>query len=256
MNSLKQSAPVISLKSVALDYQVYTANSASLRGAVLNALVGGALGRDKAGHITVKALRGVNIEVCEGDRVALYGHNGSGKTTALRVAAGVYEPSQGTVSVRGSISAMLDLNVGMSPDASGRSNVRLLGLHRGLKPKKINAMMDDIEAFSQLGNFFDLPVRTYSAGMMARLGFAFATALDPDVLILDEWITPGDAEFLKRASQRMVSHAENARALLLASHSVQVIKDVCNKVYVLEKGKVTDFGPPAEVFARIEAKAI
>jgi ABC-type polysaccharide/polyol phosphate transport system ATPase subunit len=254
MTSERKSTPVISLKSVTLNYVIHSAGQASLRGAVLSALVGGALGQDKGGHVNVKALRGVTIDVDEGDRVALYGHNGSGKTTALRVAAGVYEPNSGAVRVRGSISAMLDLNVGMSPDASGRSNIRLLGLHRGLKSARINAMMDDIEEFSQLGSFFDLPIRTYSAGMMARLGFAFATALDPDILILDEWITPGDAEFLKRASERMVSHADNARALLMASHSIPVIKDVCNKVYVLEKGLVIDKGPPDEVFARLESK--
>ena len=121
MKSEKQAGPVISLKSVTLTYDVYTANAASLRGTVLSALVGGAIGRDKAGHVSVRALRGVTIDVCEGDRVALYGHNGSGKTTALRVAAGVYEPTGGSVHVRGSVSAMLDLNVGMSQ--IGRAHV-------------------------------------------------------------------------------------------------------------------------------------
>lgn len=247
-----KSRPVISLRGVDLVYQILSGSRASLRGSVLNALVGGVIGQDGGGRILVRALDNFNLQVEEGERVALYGHNGSGKTTALRVAAGVYEPTRGLVEVRGSVSAMLDINVGMSPEATGRSNVRLLGLHRGLSLRAINNMMDDIEKFSQLGEFFDLPIRTYSAGMMSRLGFAFATALDPDILILDEWITPGDAEFLKRASERMVSHAANARALLMASHSIGVIKDVCTRVVVLERGYILDEGPPNEVFARLQ----
>ena len=120
--------------------------------------------------------------------------------------------------------------------------------------KQITALIPDIEEFSELGMFFDMPVRTYSSGMLTRLGFAFATAVDPDILILDEWITPGDAAFLNRASERMSSHAGNARALLLASHSVEIIKRVCTRVIVLERGVIVEDGPPLEVFDRLDSQ--
>jgi ABC-type polysaccharide/polyol phosphate transport system ATPase subunit len=130
----------------------------------------------------------------------------------------------------------------------------LLGLHRGLSRKQITALIPDIEEFSELGMFFDMPVRTYSSGMLTRLGFAFATAVDPDILILDEWITPGDAAFMNRAAERMSSHAGNARALLLASHSVEIIKRVCTRVIVLERGVIVEDGPPLEVFDRLDSQ--
>lgn len=252
--SRPSSAPVIELRGVDLIYRVFTTSESSLRGSVLKALVGGRLGKDASGHVVVQALNNLNITIYEGERVALYGHNGSGKTTALRVAAGVYEPTRGQVLTRGNVSAMLDLNVGLSPDASGRSNIMLLGLHRGLSRKQITALIPDIEEFSELGMFFDMPVRTYSSGMLTRLGFAFATAVDPDILILDEWITPGDAAFMNRAADRMSSHAGNARALLLASHSVEIIKRVCTRVIVLERGVIVEDGPPLEVFDRLDSK--
>jgi len=253
MHDTKHAVPLISLRGVSLIYPVLSVAEASLRRDVVRKLVGGKVGRDRSGGVAVQALDNINIKIEEGERVALYGHNGSGKTTLLRVAAGVYHPTRGDVSISGRVSAMLDISMGMSAEATGRQNIRLLGLHRGIPRKDVEAIIPDIEEFSELGHFFDLPIKTYSAGMTTRLAFAFATAIEPDVLILDEWITPGDASFIARATQRMAEHAARARILLLASHAIPIIKQVCTRVIVLEKGRIVDDGDPESVFARLEA---
>jgi lipopolysaccharide transport system ATP-binding protein len=248
------SIPAIQTQGISLVYPIYDANQGSLKREIVRHLVGGRVGKTAGGQAAVRALHNVTVSIENGERVALYGHNGSGKTTLLRVLAGILEPTQGEVRINGVISAMLDVNLGMSPDATGRDNITLLGLYHGLSPKAIKAMVPEIEDFAQLGHFFDLPVRTYSAGMLTRLGFAFATSVQPDILILDEWLAPGDAEFMQRATGRMREHAERARAVVIATHSRSIINDFCTRVVVLEQGRIVADGPPASVLPALDQR--
>jgi len=178
----------------------------------------------------------VNLELRAGDRLGLVGHNGSGKTTLLRALSGAYEPDDGQVEVQGRIAALLDLSLGIDPLVTGFENMRLRGRIAGLSAREVEARMDEIAEFSGLGAFLAMPVKTYSAGMRARLAFAAATAVEADVLLMDEWIAVGDAEFQKLAHRRLLSLVERAGILVLASHDHDLLRLYCNKVMRLDGG--------------------
>jgi ABC-type polysaccharide/polyol phosphate transport system ATPase subunit len=241
------SAPAIVVDNIGLNYPVYTIKSQSIRRTALQ-VVGGRLFRTKNNSVVVRALEDVSFTIYNGERVALFGHNGSGKTTLLRVISEIYTPTSGRIETHGKISAILDVGFGMSIEATGRENMYLLGLNRGIPRKVITALIPEIEDFAELGGFFDMPVRTYSAGMVTRLAFSFATAISPDILVLDEWLAPGDAEFIQRAMDRMQNFAAQARVLVVASHNKELIKSLCSRVIVLEKGQVIFDGDPLIYF--------
>lgn len=200
--------------------------------------VGGRIGR-RLGAADVIALDGVNLDLRPGDRLGLIGHNGSGKTTLLRALSGAYQPDAGRLEVTGRIAALLDLTLGLDPTATGFQNIRLRGRLAGLSGREIEAQMDDIAEFSGLGPFLAMPVKTYSAGMQARLAFAVATAVDCDVLLMDEWITVGDAEFQTLAHQRLMRLMEQAGILVLATHDAQLLRTYCNKIMRLDAGRAS-----------------
>src|SRR4030081_3789081 len=206
----------------------------------------GGRGEDRgsgASHrITVEALRNVSMEFRTGDRVALVGNNGAGKTTLLRVMAGIYEPVTGVVKSRGRISPMFDISLGIDGDISGYDNIRLRGLILGLPAREIEERMADIAEFTELGDYLDIPVRTYSSGMMTRLTFAVATCFSPEILLMDEWIVAGDAGFLAKAQQRIESFVKQAGILVLASHSSDLCRQWCNKAIWMERGEGKQFG--------------
>lgn len=232
----------IQLTSVDLDYHVYSVRAQSLRTAVMNLAVGGRMYRGQGDVTLVRALSGVSLSVNEGDRLALVGHNGSGKTTLLKVIAGIYEPTRGAIRIDGEITSMIAINAGLDMEASGRRNIQKLGLMRGFSKQVIRAREESIIEFSRLGGFIDLPVRTYSAGMLARLMFSVATEFDADILVLDEWLSAGDAEFMEQASSRMSRMVESARIVVIASHDFELVKRVCNKVCELNAGRIVFFG--------------
>ncbi|MDO1559019.1 ABC transporter ATP-binding protein [Brevundimonas sp. 2R-24] len=236
------SAPVIEAEHLRLHYPVLSMRARSLRNAVLNRAVGGRLLKAKHETVTVLALDGISFTLEEGDRLAIIGPNGSGKSTLLKVLAGIYEPDTGRVSVRGKVSSFLDLSFGLEHEATGRENVKTMLRLKGLKKDEIEARIPEIVAFSGLENYFELPVRTYSSGMFARLLFSTATAIDTDVLVMDEWLSAGDAEFVERATARMNAMFSSARVAVLATHNPKLVDTVCNKVLVLEKGKPLYFG--------------
>jgi lipopolysaccharide transport system ATP-binding protein len=187
-----------------------------------------------------------------GDRLGLVGHNGSGKTTLLRALSGAYEPDEGAIEVQGHIAALLDLNLGIDPSATGYDNIRLRGRIAGLSAREVDARMDEIADFSGLGPFLAMPVKTYSAGMQARLAFAAATAVEADVLLMDEWIAVGDADFQKIAHKRLLKLVERAGILVLASHDTDLLRLYCNKVMRMEGGvasPVTDIKKLDELMA-------
>jgi lipopolysaccharide transport system ATP-binding protein len=217
-------------------FPVYGVDAKSLKKHLARVTVGGRLGASMAGATEVTALTNLNLELRAGDRLGLVGHNGSGKTTLLRALSGAYEPDQGQIEVHGRIAALLDLSLGIDPTATGLDNIRMRGRIAGLSGREIEARLADISEFSGLGPFLAMPLKTYSAGMQARLAFAAATSVEADVLLMDEWIAVGDADFQKLAHGRLLKLVERAGILVLASHDVDLLRLYCNKVMRLKGG--------------------
>ena len=194
-------------------------------------------------------LDGVSLGVGAGDRIGVVGRNGDGKTTLLRVLAGIYEPVSGSLRVQGSLNALLDPSLGMNPELTGRENILLRGLYAGLPKAALPRLEDDVTEFAELSDFIDLPVRIYSAGMVVRLGFALATAIKPQILLMDEWFLAGDAGFLEKARLRLEEMVRGADILVLSTHQTDIIRAWCTRVLWLDQGQVRADGPPDEVLA-------
>jgi ABC-type polysaccharide/polyol phosphate transport system ATPase subunit len=188
----------------------------------------------------IRALDRINVEVLEGQRIGLVGHNGAGKSTFLRVLAGIYEPTEGRIAVQGRVACILDLTAGLDPELTGYENVVRVGMLQGLTYRAAAALRPDIEEFTELGTHLELPVHTYSAGMTARLTFALATAGRPEILLLDEVIGAGDANFQAKARKRLETLMSAAKILVLASHSEELLHIYCNRMLVLEKGQIVN----------------
>lgn len=230
--------PRITLEEASVSFPIYQGGSRSLKKHLLFHGTGGQLASDAKERITVEALREVSISIEAGDRVALVGANGAGKTTLLRVMAGVYEPTRGIVTSCGRISPIFDIAVGIDGDLSGYDNIRLRGMLLGLTADEIESHIPDIAEFTELGDYLEVPVRTYSSGMMTRLTFGVATCFSPEILLMDEWIMAGDAGFLAKAQRRIESFVERANILVLASHSVDICRQWCTKAVWLERGRI------------------
>jgi lipopolysaccharide transport system ATP-binding protein len=238
----------IELFGVTLDYPVYSVRAQSLRSSVAKLAVGGRLMKDQRDIAVVRALSNIAFKVEEGDRLGIIGHNGSGKTSLLKVLAGIYEPTEGVITVEGRVTSMISAGAGVDPEASGLQNIYNVALMRLVRKSVIRERIPSIVEFAELGAFIDMPVKTYSAGMMSRLMFGVATELDADILILDEWMGAGDASFHDKASARMKRFVENAKMVILGTHNLGLVRDVCNKVCVLEGGRMSYFGPVDEYF--------
>ena len=226
------------LENVSVSFPIYHGGSRPLKKSLLFRGSGGQLANDASHRIVVQALRNVSLEFRTGDRVALIGANGAGKTTLLRAMAGIYEPVTGVVKSLGRISPMFDISLGIDGDISGYDNIRLRGLILGLSANEIEDRMTDIVEFTELGDYLDIPVRTYSSGMMTRLTFAVATCFAPEIVLMDEWIVAGDAAFLAKAQQRIQTFVKKAGILVLASHSSEICREWCNKAVWMERGEV------------------
>jgi ABC-2 type transport system ATP-binding protein/lipopolysaccharide transport system ATP-binding protein len=237
----------IMLQNINVDFPIYSGGGRSLKKTLVAIGTGGRINRG-GGRVSVEALREVSFTLEHGDRLGLVGHNGAGKTTLLRVMAGVYEPTAGLVRVQGRISTIFDFTLGLDFDATGYENIALQGMLLGLSKQDIASLVDEIAAFTDLGGYLDMPIRTYSAGMLTRLAFAVATAIDPEILLMDEWIAAGDAEFFHRAEARLHALVERAGILVLASHNLDLIRRYCNKVLWLEHGRLKAIGELEEVF--------
>lgn len=233
----------LTLDNVSVSFPIYHGGSRSLKKSILFRGSGGHLATDANQRIMVEALRDISLQLQAGDRVALIGSNGAGKTTLLRVLAGIYEPVSGTVTTRGRISPMFDIALGIDSEISGYDNIRLRGMILGLSAKEIEERIPDIIEFTELGDYLNLPVRTYSSGMMTRLTFAVATCFAPEVLLMDEWIMAGDATFLNKAKSRIESFVAKASILVLASHSLETCRRFCNQAIWMHQGRIKDAGP-------------
>jgi lipopolysaccharide transport system ATP-binding protein len=238
--------PALSIRGVTLDYSIYSVRAQSLRSAVTNMAVGGRLLRGPSDVTVVRALNNVSFKLSEGDRLGLVGHNGSGKTSLLKVLAGIYEPTRGEVHVDGRVMSMIAMGAGLDAEATGIQNIRNLALMQMMSNREIERRMPAIIDFCELGAFIHMPFKTYSAGMQSRLVFAVATELDMDILIMDEWIGAGDAQFMKKASERLTGRVQQAGIVVVATHDENLVRNVCNKVGVMEGGQLTYFGPVSE----------
>ena len=239
---------VIEVERLSVDFPLYHGNARSLKRVVFRT-VSGRMATDTKHRTVVQALRDVNFRLRGGDRLGLIGGNGAGKTTLLRTLAGIYEPQGGRVYVRGSLNALLDPNLGMNVDLTGRENIMLRGLYSGLTLAAIPRLEEDVAEFAELGEFLDLPVRVYSSGMVVRLGFALATAIRPQVLLMDEWFLAGDATFMEKARVRLEDMVRGADILVLSTHVVEVVLNWCTRVIWLDQGKVRADGPAEAVLS-------
>ena len=243
------------LRDIGVEFPIYSGGSRSLKKVLFNRTTQGNLARDARDRITVQALSDVSLDIADGDRLAIIGANGAGKSTLLKVLAGIYAPTRGLIQACGRVSALLSASVGLNPDATGRENIITLGMFMDVHPREMRARVEEIADFTELGYYIDMPVRTYSSGMMVRLCFAVATSVRPQILLMDEWLAAGDAAFLTKARQRMEDFLSGASILALASHSLPLLKEWCNRAVLLDHGRIAAMGSVEEVAAFYEATA-
>lgn len=222
----------------------------SFRHEMLVNKVGGIFNTELKGErkeiIKISAIKNLSFELNTGDRLGLIGHNGAGKSTLLRTLAGCYVPTAGSLDIDGSVMSILSLGAGMDLDFTGYENIRLYGLHLGLSHSEIQDRIADVAEFTELGPFLDMPVRTYSSGMMLRLSFAVVTSINPEILLIDEVFGAGDAKFYNKAKERMEALLEKSSLLVLATHSGALIQEYCNKALVLAEGQEIFYGDAQE----------
>lgn len=200
-----------------------------------------------------EALRGISFDVRDGEVLGLIGRNGSGKSTALKIIAGVFEPTSGKAEVTGRVAPLIELGAGFHHDLTGRENIVLNGLMLGFSRKEILAKESSIIEFAGLGEFIDSPVKQYSSGMFMRLAFSIATEIDPEILLIDEILSVGDAEFQEKCDARMRDFRRRGKTIVLVSHSVVAVQTICDRVILLDRGRILADGPPKQVVEQYEA---
>lgn len=236
----------VTFENVCVDFPIYNARSRSLKNAVMQAATGGRVDFG-AKETIIHSLHNVSFSLQPGDRVGLIGHNGAGKSTLLRTLGRVYEPTSGKAIIEGEVGSLVDISLGINKEATGRENIYIRGALLGLSSKQIQENFDEIVEFSELGDFIDMPVRTYSSGMHLRLAFSVATIIRPEILLMDEWLSVGDASFNKKAKRRMTDLVASSEILVIATHSRKLIQDTCNRVLWFEHGQLKMDGDPQSV---------
>lgn len=235
----------ISLKNVSVSFPIFTGSTRSLRQEIFSTL-GGSIS-EHAKTTFVHALHDITLEIEQGDRLGIVGHNGAGKTTLLRVLSGIYPPSSGDLEIQGDVTTLTDVSLGMDTEATGWQNIIFRSVMMGKTYSEAKALSPAIADFSELGEFLDLPVRTYSTGMFMRLAFAISTAFTPDILVLDELIGAGDAAFQTKSLTRLRGLLDESNIIVISSHNLGIIKEHCNKAVYLGKGRVLAQGGVDEV---------
>jgi len=217
-------------------------NTRSFKKQLIRATTGGLIDFAENKVITINALTDINLKLEEGEQLGLIGHNGAGKSTLLRVLAKIYEPTHGVADINGKVTALLDVMLGMDPESTGNENIILRGILHGLTRKKITEMQDEIGEFTELGDYLKMPVRTYSSGMQLRLAFSIATSVTPEILILDEVVGAGDAQFIHKAKERINKMIKHSDIVVIASHDLEIIRSLCTKVLWLDAGRIKYYG--------------
>lgn len=234
-----------------VDFPIFDARTRSLKQTFLGA-AGGAIGRNSSNVVVVEALKNINLHLREGDRVGLVGHNGAGKSTLLRLLSGIYEPTRGSADVRGRVAPVFDLGVGMDPEISGYENIIIRGLFLGQTRQQMQEKMEEIAEFSELGEYLDMPLRTYSSGMRIRLALGVVTSIDPEILLLDEGLGAVDAAFMRKARNRLKDMVRRSGLLVFASHSNEFLAQLCDKAIWIDHGEVALAGSVEEVVRAYE----
>lgn len=237
----------IKFNNASIDIPVFNTNSRSLKNKIIQVASIGKLGNDSSGHIIVKILKNLNFELKKGDKLGIIGPNGAGKSTLLRAITGVYPPTNGKVITQGNVASLIDISLGIDHEATGRENIFLRGALLGIMKAEMKEMIDEIIEFSDLNEFIDMPVRTYSSGMHLRLAFSVSTVIKPEILIMDEWLSVGDENFKNKADTRLAKLVNSTDILVIASHSYELIKKNCNRVIWLENGEIKMDGKPDDV---------
>lgn len=255
--------PKIHVKNVSIDYPIYSGSSRSLRHVLLmdplKAAIGGAkhiggtITRDKKG-IHVRSLDNISFEIGNGERVGLIGQNGAGKSTLLKTIAGIHEPNQGTVVTEGNLVTLFNTTEGLSPEATGRELIKTRGVLLGLNADQCASLTEEVIEFCELGDYLEMPVRTYSTGMQVRLSFAIATSITAEILLFDELIGAGDARFLDKANARLEDFISNANLMVVATHNPGILHQWCNRCFLMEHGSIVADGPVSEVLELYEQR--
>lgn len=232
----------IDLRSVYVEFPVFNLGARSLKKHFLKLATGGSIVKDANEHVLVKALNNISCTFKHGERIGLIGHNGSGKSTLLRLLAKIYEPSRGDIKIDGKVSPMLDFFAGVEAEFTGYDNIYTRGIILGLSRKEIKDRIDEITEMTGLGDYLSMPVRTYSSGMKIRLSFAISTCINPEILLIDEVFGAGDADFMAKARQKMISLLDQSSIVVIATHSNDLIREFCNKALLLENGHINYIG--------------
>ncbi len=219
----------IKLDQASVEIPIYSNHNRSIKNSLLKNLT-----KDKVLPHSVTALNNITLDLRDGDRLGVMGPNGAGKSTLLRTLAGVYTPSSGSIEVSGSIASLIDISLGMDSEATGYENIRMRAIMMGIKLKEIKLIEEEIAEFTELGKFLELPIRTYSNGMHMRLGFAVSTTVPADIILMDEWLSVGDSDFLIKAEKRLHDYIQKSSILVIASHSEDLISKTTNQVIHLE----------------------
>jgi ABC-type polysaccharide/polyol phosphate transport system ATPase subunit len=242
----------IDLEHVCLDFRVRRFKRLTFK----EFLVRGMFKRAANPVVHVSALQDVTLKVGEGERLGIIGHNGAGKSTLLKLLAGIYPPSSGRRSVLGRVSSLFDIALGFEPDSNGWDNICNRGFLQGESPRSIRPKVDNIAEFSELGEFLDMPVRYYSAGMMVRLAFSIATAIDPEILIVDEVLAVGDLAFQQKAKRRIREMMSQASLIVMVSHDLKSITGMCSRAVWMDHGRLQMDGPPQDVVKTYERHSL
>ena len=237
----------ILLNNVSVDIPIFNSQGRSLKKTIMGMATGGRIGLTESGKTVVRSLDHLNLEIKSHERVGLIGHNGAGKSTLLRVLSSVYEPTEGFAKINGSIGSLIDISLGIDLEATGLENIYLRSALLGISKKKVDKELNSIVEFTELGDFINMPVRTYSTGMHMRLAFAVSTMISPDILLMDEWLSVGDQSFQEKAENRLNRLIERTNILVFATHSRRLIERCCTRVLWLEHGRLKMDGSPEQV---------
>lgn len=239
----------IHLNETSVEFPTYNVNARSFKNKFLRLATGGTVVTDANQHVVVRALNNITLTLQHGDRLGLIGHNGAGKSTMLRLLAGVYEPTAGDLLIEGHISPMLDILHGIEGEFTGYENIIQRGILHGLTRAQIQIQMSEIAELTGLGDYLAMPIRTYSSGMMVRLAFAISASIKPDILLLDEVFNAGDADFFALAKRKMASLLQESSIVVMATHVDEFILEFCNKALLLDNGQLKYIGDPKTALA-------